>query len=271
MRRWRSCAESIRGIFTVQHRRACESQTGSTQGQRHQVHADQGFVAERVGPDLSGPAHHAGYPDTPFPQGCTAGAQGGIGCTFQAARGNKKGTVVREQNHQGLFCQIQCVELIEYAPDAVVQGREHRVVALSFVARIGIVAVAGKGIIRGLPITGRMGRLVFGIGVVGGIEGDIAEEGTAPVAFDELTGRICKDEGTVAPGFSRFGVAIEVVAPVVEVGVVVAVAGDVAEVLVKAPIRGSAACDKAEIPFAKAADYSLQSWCNAPIATQSLS
>jgi len=135
----------------------------------------------------------------------------------------------------------------------VVQRRDHGPVTLALIERFRRVAVACEGLVRGLPQTRCAGWLVFRIRVVSGVERNVAEERPTLVSFDELTRRIGKNKGAVAVGLCRLGVAVEVVTTVVNISVIIAVSGDIAEILIEAPIRGSAAAGKAEVPFAEAA------------------
>jgi len=88
---------------------------------------------------------------------------------------------------------------------------------------------------------------------VGRIERQIAEERPILVPLDEPARFVGKDERAVALGLGGLGVAVEIVAAVVDVRVVVAVAGDVAEVLVEAAVRRPAAGHEAQVPLAEAA------------------
>ena len=152
----------------------------------------------------------------------------------------------------GTFVAKKAAVAIDYKlSDAIVQGREHGTITLPLVTCLRAVPVAGKGVVRRLPDAWRARRFVLGIGKVSRIEGDVAEKAATPILSDEFTCGLCKNIGTIPLRPSRFSVAIEVVATIVDVGVIITVAGDVTEVLIESPVRGSATRREAEIPFAK--------------------
>ena len=84
------------------------------------------------------------------------------------------------------------------------------------------------------------------------VEWNVAEERPVLVPLDEIARSIGKDVRAVAFGFRRLGVAIKVIAAVVNIRVVVAVSGNVAEVFIETAIGGPAAFDESEVPFAEA-------------------
>lgn len=100
------------------------------------------------------------------------------------------------------------------------------VVAVYGVAVVWVVAVLGEEFGWGLPEGFFAGPFVFGIGDVCGVEGYVGEKGLVGfgASSDEVACGVGDDVSAVALGVCGFVSAVEVVAVVVAVCVVVAVA-----------------------------------------------
>ncbi|MBA7606620.1 hypothetical protein ES703_13770 [subsurface metagenome] len=144
------------------------------------------------------------------------------------------GTVIGEEQHDGVSSQVQLVELPQQPADVVVQAFGHGIGAGGLIIQaLGLVFV--KIPVRYLPR--RVGRVV----------GQVTEKGALPVLLDEGHGRIGQHVADIALGFNGLAVAIQG-----SVEIIVPVASTETKELVEALTVGVVGIMRAVVPLTKA-------------------